>query len=106
MFVDLFVFSSRRRHTRCALVAGSDVCSSDLPAGACRMSRSVVLPPMMQAAKASFKKLVKAFGGQEAVAEETGYRQQRISDMGLPNVAEFPTLDLINMLEEIGRAHV
>src|SRR3546814_4225196 len=28
----LFFFSSRRRHTRCALVTGgSDVCSSDLP---------------------------------------------------------------------------
>src|SRR3546814_9214221 len=26
-----FFFSSRRRHTRCALVTGSDVCSSDLP---------------------------------------------------------------------------
>src|SRR3546814_2049850 len=25
-----FFFSSRRRHTRCALVTGSDVCSSDL----------------------------------------------------------------------------
>src|SRR3546814_9395162 len=32
------------------------------------MSRSVVLPPMMQAAKASFKKLVKAFGGRTARA--------------------------------------
>src|SRR3546814_9574978 len=26
----MFFFSSRRRHTRCALVTGSDVCSSDL----------------------------------------------------------------------------
>src|SRR3546814_10609448 len=26
----VFFFSSRRRHTRCALVTGSDVCSSDL----------------------------------------------------------------------------
>src|SRR3546814_3952688 len=36
----LFFFSSRRRHTRCALVTGvQDVCSSDLPCphrGSCR----------------------------------------------------------------------
>src|SRR3546814_14425210 len=28
--LNLFFFSSRRRHTRCALVTGVDVCSSDL----------------------------------------------------------------------------
>src|SRR3546814_5585212 len=33
-----FFFSSRRRHTRCALVTGSDVCSSDLTA---RLPRDV-----------------------------------------------------------------
>jgi hypothetical protein len=53
----------------------------------------------MQAAKAAFKQLVRAFGGQEAAAIETGVRQQKISDMGLPNVAEYPTLDLIDILE-------
>src|SRR3546814_6571946 len=30
MFLLVFFFSSRRRHTRCALVTSSDVCSSDL----------------------------------------------------------------------------
>src|SRR3546814_13711266 len=30
LYVCVFFFSSRRRHTRCALVTGSDVCSSDL----------------------------------------------------------------------------
>lgn len=64
------------------------------------MSRSVALPPEMQAAKAAFKQLVRAFGGQEAAAVETGVRQQKISDMGLANVPDFPTLDLIDKLEE------
>src|SRR3546814_14216750 len=32
LFDCFFFFSSRRRHTRCALVTGSDVCSSDLVA--------------------------------------------------------------------------
>lgn len=63
------------------------------------MSRTVSLSPDMQAAKGAFKQLVRAFGGQEAAAIETGVRQQKISDMGLPNVAEFPTLDLIDTLE-------
>lgn len=63
------------------------------------MSRSVPIPPEMQAGKAAFKQLVRAFGGQEAAAIETGVRQQKISDMGLPNVPEFPTLDLIDTLE-------
>src|SRR5260370_5266497 len=34
-----FFFSSRRRHTRFKCDWSSDVCSSDLPAGACRRGR-------------------------------------------------------------------
>src|SRR3546814_16055661 len=34
------------------------------------------------------------------LAEETGHRQQRISDFGLPNVAEFAPLDFVALLEE------
>ncbi|WP_148648407.1 phage regulatory CII family protein [Sphingobium cupriresistens] len=64
------------------------------------MGRSVTLSPEQQSGCASFKALVRAFGGQEAAAGETGVRQQKISDMGLSNVAEFPTLDLIDTLED------
>ncbi len=63
------------------------------------MPRTQALTPDRQSGKAAFKDLVKAFGGQEAAASETGVRRQKISDMGLPNVAEFPTLDLIDHLE-------
>src|SRR3546814_6623863 len=42
-----FFFSSRRRHTRCALVTwSSDVCSSDL---ACASTGGVLMPPVMGA---------------------------------------------------------
>ena len=64
------------------------------------MSRSLSLTPEQQSGKASFKALVKSFGGQDAAAEETGVRRQKISDMGLANVAESPTLDLIDALED------
>lgn len=64
------------------------------------MARSVTLSPEQQSGCASFKALVRAFGGQEAAASETGVRQQKISDMGLSNVAEFPTLELIDALED------
>lgn len=64
------------------------------------MSRSVVLTPDQQTGKAAFKALAKAFGGQQAVEAETGIRQQDISDFGLPNVAKFATIDLIDRLEE------
>lgn len=64
------------------------------------MTRAVILTPDQQSGKAGFKALVKAYGGQEAVAAEFGLRQQKISDMGLPNVAEFATIDLIDALED------
>src|SRR3546814_17035961 len=35
-----------------------------------------------------------------AAARETGQRQQRLSDFGLPNVAEFAPLDFVALLEE------
>lgn len=64
------------------------------------MKRTVVLASDQQSGKAAFKGLVKAFGGQDAVAAETGDRQQKISDMGLANVPIFPPLDLIDLLED------
>lgn len=64
------------------------------------MGRTLTLSPDQQAGKAAFKALAKAFGGQAAVEAETGVRQQKISDMGLANVDEFPTLNLINFLED------
>ncbi len=64
------------------------------------MVRTFTLSPDQQSGKAAFKSLVKSFGGQDAASTETGVRRQKISDMGLPNVPEFPTLDLIDLLED------
>lgn len=64
------------------------------------MSRCVTLTPDQQSGKAAFKALAKAYGGQQAVEAETGVRQQEISDFGLPNVAKFASIDLIDFLED------
>ncbi|ETI63002.1 hypothetical protein C100_14915 [Sphingobium sp. C100] len=64
------------------------------------MGRTATLSPDQQALKAAFKALAKAFGGQAAVEAETGIRQQEVSDYGLPNVARFAPIDLIDHLED------
>lgn len=64
------------------------------------MSRNATLTPEQQTGCAAFKALAKAYGGQESVAEETGIRQQEISDYGLPNVAKFASVDLVDFLED------
>ena len=64
------------------------------------VNRTVTLSPDQQSGKRAFRDLVKCFGGQEAASEETGVRRQKISDMGVSNVAEYPTLDLIDHLED------
>lgn len=64
------------------------------------MTRSVALSPDQQSGCASFKALGRAYGGQEAVAAATGIRQQEISDYGLPNVAKFASIDLVDWLED------
>lgn len=62
--------------------------------------RTVTLPPEQQAAKIAFRDLVRAFGGQEAAAAETGKGQSRIAAYGLTNAADFPPLDVIMKLED------
>lgn len=62
-------------------------------------ARDTALPPSDQSGKAAFAALIRAFGGQDAAAADCGVRQQKLSDMGLPNVAIFPTLDLIDHFE-------
>ncbi|MFZ2995929.1 hypothetical protein [Sphingobium sp.] len=64
------------------------------------MTRSASLTPDQQSGKAAFKALAKAYGGQQAVEAETGIRQQEISDCGLPNVARFASIDLVDTLED------
>lgn len=61
--------------------------------------RDLVLPPRLQAGKAVFRDLVDAFGGQEAAAAETGKSQSRICAYAHPNTADFPPLDVIDVLE-------
>jgi hypothetical protein len=64
------------------------------------MSRDLPLTPDQQSGKAAFKALAKAYGGQQAVEAETGIRQQDISAFGLPTVARFAHVDLIDRLED------
>src|SRR5688500_376488 len=61
--------------------------------------RNLILPPVLQSAKAAFRGLVRAFGGQEAAALETGKGQSRISAYGHANMADFAPLDVIDALE-------
>jgi hypothetical protein len=61
--------------------------------------RTITLAPHLQSAKVAFGDLVDAFGGQVAVAAETGRSQSRISDYAHRNRADFPPLDVIDALE-------
>ncbi|MES2138000.1 MAG: hypothetical protein V4502_13205 [Pseudomonadota bacterium] len=61
--------------------------------------RDIVLPPRLQAAKAAFRDLVDAFGGQEATSAETGKSQSRISAYGHRNMGDFPPVDVVARLE-------
>lgn len=74
-------------------------------------TRTLTLPPHLQAAKIAFVELVDAFGGQEAAARETGKSQSRISAYGHRNMADMPPLDVVDTLEartvgEDGHPHV
>jgi hypothetical protein len=71
----------------------------------------VVLPPLMQRAKAAYRKSVAACGGQDGTAATTGKSQGRISLYGSPNSDVFPTLDAIVEQEAVshgtpGHPHV
>jgi hypothetical protein len=61
--------------------------------------RDLRLPPHLQSAKVAFGELVDAFGGQVAVAAETGRSQSRISDYAHRNRSDFAPLDVIDALE-------
>jgi hypothetical protein len=62
-------------------------------------ARDLVLPPALQAGKAATASLIRAFGGQEAAAGETGKRQSRFSDYGSPHTADFITIADVRTLE-------
>lgn len=53
------------------------------------------------ALKVASRKATKAAGGPSAVAQATGFRQQRLSDCGLPNVPEFLRVDEVAAIEEL-----
>lgn len=65
--------------------------------------RSADLSPEQQELCRATRQLVRAFGGQEAAAMSSGYRQQRLSDWCLPTVADFATLDFVDALEDMTR---
>lgn len=73
--------------------------------------RTLSHPPELQAGKAAFKALVRAFGGQEAAAEHTGRTQSRLSDFGNPHTPDFPPVEIVQALEaathgQSGHPHV
>ena len=68
-------------------------------------ARIAALSAQDQELKTAFAALVRAFGGQEAVAAAHGVRQQKVSDWGNPRIAEFPPLDLIARLEACTVGH-
>lgn len=73
--------------------------------------RTISLTPDQQALKSATKSLVQAYGGQQAAAARLGERQQRISDLGLPNTPNFARIDEVAILEDethgcIGHPHV
>lgn len=63
------------------------------------VERNITLPPEQQEIKEAFRALVKAYGGQDAVAKRLGTRQQRISDCCSTTTDAFPRADEIATLE-------
>ena len=62
-------------------------------------ARTLTLSAEAQQLKAATRAMVKAFGGQEAVALASGYRQQRISDLGLGKGEECAPIGMIDRSE-------
>src|SRR3546814_3312946 len=108
----LFFFSSRRRHTRCALVTGVQTCALPIcplrdtrqPARQRDRARRIVDPPIVSV----------NVSRRRAHAEDAARREDRLDletlDSGVAGVLEGGTdaaLDLdLDALVEIGRAHV
>lgn len=73
--------------------------------------RTLRLSPQEQQLKAATKALIHAAGGQVACAELLGCRQQRMSEVGLPNTPDFIRIDEVAAIEDIthgtvGHPHV
>lgn len=64
--------------------------------------RDARLSPADLALKLATREAVKAAGGQEFAAQETGRTQSRISDWGNPNVPEFMPIDAVRKIEALG----
>jgi hypothetical protein len=62
--------------------------------------RDLALTADQRRLKRASKELVKAVGGQHEAADITGARQQRMSDVGLPNTPDFLRIDEVLALEE------
>jgi hypothetical protein len=73
--------------------------------------RTLALPPEDQQIKKASADLVRAYGGQLAAAEMLGTRQQRLSDCGHRNTADYLRVDEVARLEDVthgtpGHPHV
>ncbi len=62
-------------------------------------ARDIVHPTHLQDVKAASADLVRAFGSQQAAEALTGVRQQKLSDCGNANTADFLTLETVVELE-------
>lgn len=58
-----------------------------------------------QELKAACRALVKSFGGQDAVAETLGVRQQKVSDWVNPRMPEYMPLSVVALLESCTVGH-
>ena len=63
--------------------------------------RTQRLSPAELALKLACREAVKAAGGQDFVASETGRTQSRISDYGSPNTRDFMPVDLVRKVEAL-----
>ena len=63
--------------------------------------RTLRLSPQDQQLKAATKALIHAAGGTATAGEHVGSRQQRMSDVGLPNTPDFIRIDEVAALEDI-----
>src|SRR3546814_10029153 len=128
LFVVVFFFSSRRRHTRCALVTGVQTCAlpiwkktdaaaAEAEAAAAKSAVPVAEEPIANALQIDQVRLelgygllpmINGSGGQRLTDQIKSLRRQLAQEIGfvMPSVRIQDNLQLPANTYEIGRAHV